>query len=98
MLCPNCRHSNTPNAKFCENCGYKLQTAQTVPTPAAPVSNVQAPVSDPDLARLEKLVPKEFAERLLHSRAGRIEGERRIVTILFCDVKGSTALGEERDP
>ncbi|RIK15993.1 MAG: guanylate cyclase, partial [Chloroflexi bacterium] len=44
------------------------------------------------------LVPKEFAARLLQSRTGRVEGERRIVTILFCDVKGSTALGDERDP
>lgn len=101
MICPNCQHSNTPNAKFCENCGYKLQTADsgrpTALLPSAPqATNPSSPTSD--LARLEKLVPKEFAARLLQSRTGRVEGERRIVTILFCDVKGSTALGEERDP
>lgn len=90
MRCPNCQHPNTATAKFCENCGYKLQTAPA-PVPAAPPA-------DPALAHLEKLVPKQFAERLLQSRTGRVEGERRIVTILFCDVKGSTALGEERDP
>ncbi len=105
MLCPNCQHPNTATAKFCENCGFKLQTTdntqKTVASNQSPVSSAQSPVSSPqspDLTRLEKLVPKEFAARLLQSRTGRIEGERRIVTILFCDVKGSTALGEERDP
>lgn len=105
MLCPNCQHPNSATAKFCENCGYKLQPApNAAPTPVTKQAGAESeptPVSrqpSPDLARLEKLVPKEFAERLMQSRTGRIEGERRIVTILFCDVKGSTTLGEERDP
>ena len=46
---------------------------------------------------LRRLVPKEFAERLLASR-GKVSGERRIVTILFADVKGSTAMAESLDP
>ena len=99
MLCPNCQHPNTATAKFCENCGYKLQTTDNR-QPTTERSN-QSPVvslQSPEITRLEKLVPKEFAARLLQSRTGRVEGERRIVTILFCDVKGSTALGEERDP
>lgn len=94
MRCPNCQHPNSETAKFCENCGYNLRSA--VPPPAAPPS--AAPLQDAALGRLEKLVPKEFATRLLNSRSGRIEGERRVVTILFCDVKGSTALGADRDP
>lgn len=106
MQCPNCRHQNTASAKFCENCGFKLQTTDDRPQPiasttASSVVSHPSPFStfpSPEIARLEKLVPKEFAARLLQSRTGRIEGERRIVTILFCDVKGSTALGEERDP
>lgn len=102
MLCPNCQHPNTATAKFCENCGFKLQTTenrlQTADIQAAPSSEVSCPAPDDSLARLQKLVPKEFAQRLMQSRTGRVEGERRIVTILFCDVKGSTALGDERDP
>jgi class 3 adenylate cyclase/tetratricopeptide (TPR) repeat protein len=99
MQCPNCQHQNTPTAKFCENCGFKLQTTDNRPqtTMVGDQSAVSNPQS-PDVARLEKLVPKEFAQRLLQSRTGKVEGERRIVTILFCDVKGSTALGDERDP
>ncbi len=42
-------------------------------------------------------MPKEYAERLLASR-GQVGRERRTVTILFCDVKGSTAMAEELDP
>lgn len=93
MLCPNCQHPNSETARFCENCGYNLRAA----APASPPAPAP-PLADPALARLQKLVPQEFAERLLNSRTGHVEGERRVVTILFCDVKGSTALGEERDP
>jgi ABC-type oligopeptide transport system substrate-binding subunit/class 3 adenylate cyclase len=46
---------------------------------------------------LKRLVPKEFAERLLATR-GQVGGERRTVTMLFSDVKGSTALADKLDP
>jgi class 3 adenylate cyclase/tetratricopeptide (TPR) repeat protein len=75
---------------------------RAVQDPAAPatrsVQSPQVPAPEPQLQRLERLVPQEFARRLLNSRTGQVERERRIVTILFCDVKGSTALGAERDP
>jgi class 3 adenylate cyclase len=43
------------------------------------------------------LAPREFAERLLATR-GQVAGERRIVTMLFSDVKGSTPMAERLDP
>jgi len=46
---------------------------------------------------LKRLVPKEFADRLLATR-GKAGSERRMVTILFSDVKGSTAMAEKLDP
>jgi class 3 adenylate cyclase len=42
-------------------------------------------------------VPKEYAERLLATR-GQVSPERRTVTLLFSDVKGSTAMAEGLDP
>ena len=106
IICLKCQQKNDDSQKFCENCGTKLTRA--CPNCGSPVSlsgkfcgncGFQLePEADPQLARLKKLVPKELAERLLNSRQGKIERERRTVTILFSDVKGSTTLGEERDP
>ena len=44
-------------------------------------------------------IPEEFADKLRTARANRtMQGERRVVTILMCDVKGSTAMAEQLDP
>ncbi len=44
-------------------------------------------------------IPQEYAEKLKAARSGRaMQGERRVVTILFSDVKGSTAMAEDMDP
>jgi class 3 adenylate cyclase len=47
--------------------------------------------------RLQRLVPKECTERLLATR-GQVSKERRTVTMLFSDVKGSTAMAESLEP
>jgi class 3 adenylate cyclase/tetratricopeptide (TPR) repeat protein len=50
-------------------------------------------------AQLEPYLPKGMLAKLEAARVGRsMEGERRIVTMLFCDVKGSTAMAESLDP
>ena len=50
-------------------------------------------------AALDPFLPKELLAKLEAARAGRaMEGERRVVTMLFCDVKGSTAMAETLDP
>jgi class 3 adenylate cyclase/tetratricopeptide (TPR) repeat protein len=52
-----------------------------------------------DSASLERFLPKELLAKLEAARAGRaMEGERRVVTMLFCDVKGSTSMAETMDP
>jgi class 3 adenylate cyclase len=52
--------------------------------------------------RLRQYVPPEVIAKLDAARraspAGGLEAERRVVTILFCDVKGSTAMAERLDP
>jgi ABC-type oligopeptide transport system substrate-binding subunit/class 3 adenylate cyclase len=47
--------------------------------------------------QLRRLAPREYADRLLATR-GQVAPERRTVTILFCDIKGSTAMAGELDP
>src|SRR5438445_5403478 len=82
--CPACRERNRPGAKFCRRCGQSLsETASGV----AP-SRFTSPGS---------YTPKHLAERILTSRAA-LEGERKQITILFADLKGSMELLADRDP
>ena len=94
--CPNCNTEVFPDAKFCHNCGTSLNAG-----------NSPAPPSVTDTGgSVLKAAQKSAASGLdsinlngQHSPANqKHRGERRIVTILFSDVKGSTALAENLDP
>lgn len=86
MLCPVCQTENAPTAKFCSECGTRLGGAKTF-----------APASPP--ASLESLITPSLAAKLEDARLNRtMQGERRIVTMLFSDVKGSTAAAGQVDP
>lgn len=84
--CPSCGEPNRPSAKFCKNCGERLAAADTDGTP------IRSKSETPD-----RYTPKHLAEKILYSRAA-IEGERKLVTILFADLKGSMELLADRDP
>ena len=84
--CPKCGEPNRQTAKFCRNCGQVInQTALTAP---APTTGAPAP---------DTYVPKHLAEKILASRH-TLEGERKQVTVLFADIRGSTKLLEGLDP
>ena len=107
MTCPRCQHVNPPRAKFCEECATPLTrtcaqcgnqvspTAKFCPECAHPVSG--APAGPPRFAVPEAYTPKHLAERILTSKAA-LEGERKQVTVLFADLKGSMELLADRDP
>jgi class 3 adenylate cyclase/tetratricopeptide (TPR) repeat protein len=80
--CPACGFENQPSDKFCGGCGVRL-TATAVP---------RIPSAAP-----ENYTPKPLAERILRSRAA-LEGERKQVTVLFADIKGSMELIQGTDP
>ena len=83
-LCPECGTELPSEARFCLNCGHQLGQASE----AASVR-----------AQLEQYIPRELLEKLESARtSGGIQGERRVVTMLFCDVTGSTAAAEQLDP
>jgi class 3 adenylate cyclase/tetratricopeptide (TPR) repeat protein len=86
--CPNCGQDNREGARFCDNCGHSLQGTPAAAPAAAPVP---APAS-----RLAAHTPAHLARRILQERAS-MQGERRIVTVLFADAVGSTAYGERVD-
>ncbi len=87
-VCPNCATANRPGSKFCDNCGHDLVGGEKSPEAASPSQS-----------QLSRFIPSELAAKLESARASQaMEGERRIVTMLFCDVKGSTAAAEALDP
>ena len=106
MNCPSCQTVNPEGAKFCLNCGTALAAAcSNCGTQLAPGAkfchNCGRPVDSGagGEARLKKYIPQELLAKLESAQQSRnTEGERRIVTILFCDVKGSTAMAEKLDP
>src|SRR5437764_13638019 len=108
MNCPRCRHEAPSGAKFCPECGAALPagcarcgcelppSAKFCPECGQPVS----PAPGPTAARFEAPVdytPKHLAEKILGSKDA-LEGERKQVTVLFADLKGSTELLANRDP
>ncbi|MFQ5968169.1 MAG: adenylate/guanylate cyclase domain-containing protein, partial [Acidimicrobiia bacterium] len=113
MNCTNCGTENPPEAAFCMNCGHSLRTAcancgaelpdeavfcmrcgHKVGEPAAEAVATQA--EEPD-ERARHYMPDDLQTKLA-TEGGAMEGERRRVTMLFCDVRGSTTAAEKLDP
>ena len=90
MNCPHCHFDNPADARFCQNCGRSLEQI----CPACGTANAPS-------ARFCKQCGTHLAAgpppRREPAGPGSVS-ERRIVTILFCDVKGSTLLAEQLDP
>lgn len=111
MNCSNCGAENTPGAKFCNNCGAGLSARCATcgaeqPAGAKFCNNCGArlPAAEPAPAaqaptNLDRFIPRELLRKLDAARAdGQMVGERRVVTMLFCDVTGSTAAAARFDP
>ena len=103
--CPTCQHPNPPEAAFCMNCGTKLTRAcancgTVLPAAARFCMNCGQPVSvrtatdEARLAQLAAATPAPLADKM---HAAHVAGERKLVTALFADVVGSTALAEQMD-
>src|SRR5262249_17890123 len=87
--CPACGFTNEPGEDYCGGCGTSLGTASTVAPPAAAPAH---PAPSP-----QEYTPIHIAERIIASREA-LRGERKQVTVLFADLKGSTALILGLDP
>jgi class 3 adenylate cyclase len=105
MRCPRCQQENRPGRRFCSECGGSLALA----CPSCGFSNEPGEKfcggcgtslltpSAPRFAAPESYTPKHLAERIINSKAA-LEGERKQVTVLFADLKGSMELLADRDP
>ncbi len=106
MKCPRCQHDNPAGQKFCGECGARLESACAACGAANPPGTkfcghcgaplVQA-LTSTKFSSPEPYTPKHLAEKILTSKSA-LEGERKQVTVLFADMKGSMELLADRDP
>jgi class 3 adenylate cyclase/tetratricopeptide (TPR) repeat protein len=83
FVCPQCATENLPDDKFCGECGNRLAVLKEVPAI--------------DYSKPQSYTPKFLADKILTIRSS-IEGERKLVTVLFADVASYTSMSEKLDP
>ena len=81
-FCASCAAELGADARFCGQCGRSVDAV---------------PADQPRFASPEVYTPRHLAERILTSRSA-LEGERKQVTVLFADLKGSLEILADRDP
>jgi class 3 adenylate cyclase len=90
LRCASCGIENPSGAKFCSECGTALRGEGE---PAAAQSHTRK--RPPTLRRATRSARQPASTP---SRPASSEAERRQLTVLFCDLVGSTALSEQLDP
>ncbi len=86
LSCPSCRARNPFTSKFCGQCGHPM---------AFPESDTPWKVSfDKKIAKIQKYLPDGLTEKIL-SQKDRIEGEKKTVTVMFCDMEGYSRFAEK---
>ena len=105
MKCPRCQRENQLGQKFCGECGARL----AVPCASCGAANPPgqkfcgecgagiASETAGKSASPESYIPKHLAAKILTSKSA-LEGERKLVTVLFADLKSSMELLADRDP
>jgi class 3 adenylate cyclase/tetratricopeptide (TPR) repeat protein len=105
MKCLKCQHENISEAKFCEECAAPLaracvncrREASATAKFCPQCGHRLPPVTDTArFASPKSYTPQHLADKILTSRA-TLEGERKQVTVLFADIKGSMELLADRD-
>jgi class 3 adenylate cyclase/tetratricopeptide (TPR) repeat protein len=108
MQCPQCQFENVDGAKFCNECGSKLEVSCSKCGKSNPpgskfcndcgneLEELQAAASV-DYSKPQSYTPKFLADKILTFR-NSIEGEHKLVTVLFADVANYTSMSEKLDP
>jgi class 3 adenylate cyclase/tetratricopeptide (TPR) repeat protein len=106
MHCLRCRHENPPGVKFCGECGARFEALCPSCKASNPPTNKFCGQCGAALGQVatassfvspQSYTPKHLAEKILISKSA-LEGERKQVTVLFADMKGSMELLADRDP
>src|SRR5262245_24376543 len=93
LRCTSCGFENLPLARFCGQCGSPL-AAQPIEKSDQAKSKAKSAPKSPTRKRRSKPT-RQAAEE---PRPVTVEAERRQLTVMFCDLVGSTALSTQLDP
>ena len=88
-VCPKCDFSNPLKFKYCGECGHNLSLPSALPPKELSFNE--------KLEKIQRYLPEGLTEKILTQKE-RIEGERRQVTVMFCDMEGFTPLVEKLGP
>ena len=88
MQCPQCQFHNPQTARFCNNCGLKLEVACTDCGNVNPPHSKFCNICGQDLANLSKF----------EKTVSEIPGERKYVSVLFADLSDYTSMSDRMDP
>jgi class 3 adenylate cyclase/tetratricopeptide (TPR) repeat protein len=106
VKCSRCQHENPSAVKFCGECGARLELLCPSCLAENPPANkfcnecgaaLHSASAAAQFTSPQAYTPKHLAEKILTSK-GSLEGERKQVTVLFADMKGSMELLADRDP
>ena len=108
MQCPRCQFENSStDAKFCVECGTRMNAICSKCETGLPAGAKFCPecgeptttsgTAEPRFKSPDAYIPKHLADRILATKS-TLEGERKQVTVLFADIKGSTELIADLDP
>jgi class 3 adenylate cyclase/tetratricopeptide (TPR) repeat protein len=108
MKCPACQSDNREGVRFCEECGAKFEIECPTCMALIPLgkkfcgacgNKIAEPEKPADIEYDQPLTytPKFLADKILTNRSS-LEGERKLVTVLFADVANYTSMSENLDP
>ncbi len=89
LMATKCSAENLPGDKFCGECGQYLAESE-----AAPPIELSF---EEKLEKIQRYLPGGLTEKILAQR-GKIEGERKQVTVMFCDAEGFSQISEKLGP
>jgi len=89
--CPQCGRTMPLIAVFCDECGSDLTISSPTSSPPVELS------FEEKLENIQRYLPGGLTEKIL-SQKGKIEGERKQVTVMFCDTEGFSTLSEKLGP
>jgi len=114
VRCPSCQSESPDTKKFCSNCGSKLSpscpqcNAEVLiddsfcgecghPLKGSGVASRGTLSYEEKIRKIKKYLPQGITQKIFSQRE-KIEGERKQITVMFCDMKGFTALSDQLSP